>query len=730
MTMRLSRKQKETLEKDRVAQDQWARYIRARDNGHLAYLAMAKKCNNFYIGGDLQWDPKDIQKLDREGRPHLTINMILSVVNTVIGEQTAKRVEFKYKPAQGGTEETATVMSKISQAIKDANLYDYVESQVFQDGVIQERGFFDIRMSFKDNIQGDIVIRADDSLNIVLDPDAKEYDPDTWTEVFETRWLSVDEIEGTYGRDKADEVRAMGINAIRYDSDSIVWEEEPSFGDARENERTGYVPQSETEDRSIRSARIIDRQHAKLYACQKFVDPKTGEMRIVPQTWKPAKIREFAERFGLFMTRSVERKIRWTTTCDKVVLHDDWSPYKSFTKVPYFPYFRRGKPFGVVSNLLSPQEQLNKLSSQELHIINTTANSGWIVEEGSLYGMTVDDLKNQGAETGLVIQAARGRREGIEKIKANQVPTGIDRLSQKSASFIQQISGVNEAMLGTASPELSGVALENTQFRGQIQMQVPFDNLDLTRRIVARKLLELVQQFYTEERVFHITSDDIDFQDEGAQELVINRMDATGRVVNDVTVGKYETVLAMFPARDSFNDAQFAEAVNLRSIGVQIPDDRIVEYSHLAQKKELANELRELQGRGELSEEEQRAIQLSQMVQQQLMLLEVERAGAEVMKLEAEASKLANEADMIEGGLSSPDMQMRLNDLQVKLQIAREGLQLRRDLAQLSATSGLDKTVLQARGKLMTDTNQAREQRHTEMLKIKNQPKPAKTGSK
>ena len=62
----------------------------------------------------------------------------------------------------------------------------------------------------------------------------------------------------------------------------------------------------------------------------------------------------------------------------------------------------------MVRNLISPQEQLNKISSQELHIVNTTANSGWIVESGSLTGMTADDLEEHGAETGLVLEYNRG----------------------------------------------------------------------------------------------------------------------------------------------------------------------------------------------------------------------------------------------------------------------------------------------------------------------------------
>ena len=102
----------------------------------------------------------------------------------------------------------------------------------------------------------------------------------------------------------------------------------------------------------------------------------------------------------------------------------------------------------MVRNLLSPQEQLNKISSQELHIVNTTANSGWMVESGSLVGMTTDDLEEHGAETGLVVEYARGTNPPM-KISPNTIPTGLDRIAQKAAANIQSISGINESMLQT-----------------------------------------------------------------------------------------------------------------------------------------------------------------------------------------------------------------------------------------------------------------------------------------
>ena len=54
-------------------------------------------------------------------------------------------------------------------------------------------------------------------------------------------------------------------------------------------------------------------------------------------------------------------------------------------------------------------------------------------------------------------------------------------------------------MLGTDSPEVSGVAIQQKQNRGILMIQVPLDNLTKTRQYLAEKVLQLVQQYYTEE---------------------------------------------------------------------------------------------------------------------------------------------------------------------------------------------------------------------------------------
>jgi hypothetical protein len=658
---------------EEITRTQWARYERARDNGHLEYVYMAQKCDEYYQGQ--QWDADDESALEAEGRPALTINTILPTVNTILGEQSTRRADVQFKPRRGGDQEVANTLTKLYLQISDNNKLDWVEQQVFADGLIMDgRGYFDVRMDFSDHIEGEVRITAKDPLDILIDPDAKDSDPKTWNEVFETKWMTLDEIEELYGKKKAERLLFVAENGMSFGPDSVEYQES-RYGDTENNDdHFGAGVPGDDEYRNVKALRVVERQHKKITRVQFFVDPNTGDQRQVPEGWSEAKAKKFAKQYDMSLISKVIRKVRWTVTCDKVVLHDDWSPYNDFTVVPFFCYFRRGQPFGIVRNLLSPQEQLNKIASQELHIVNTTANSGWMVESGSLIGMTPDDLEEHGAETGLVLEYARGTNPP-QKIQPNQIPTGLDRIAMKAAANIQTISGINDSMLGTDSAEVSGIAIQAKQNRGAVMIQVPLDNLRKARHYLAEKVLNLVQSFYTEQRIIQVTNEDDPLKPR--EEMLINEMTPEGTIVNDLTVGEYDVIIATAPARDSFDEIQFAEALNLRQAGVVIPDDAIIEYSHLARKGELAKRIRVMTGVEPPTEEQAAVMAQQQEIQMMQIQLEIAKLEAEVKKTQSEAAlNVAKAQDVVE-----VDPQIRMAELETKLKINEEQLQLRRDLA-------------------------------------------------
>tara|TARA_B000000565_G_scaffold20335_2_gene14156 strand:- start:14208 stop:16310 length:2103 start_codon:yes stop_codon:yes gene_type:complete len=693
--MNYSKKKKKlsTEEEHSIATNQFERYERARDNGHLEYIETAKKCDAFYRGN--QWDPADVAILDDEGRPALTINTILPTINTVLGEQSTRRADVNFKPKGNGTQELADVLNKLYIHIADTNKLDWLESTVFADGLIQDRGYFDVRIDFTDHIQGEVRISTKDPLDILIDPDAKEYDPKTWNEIFETKWMSLDEVEEQYGQDAADKLRVAAEYGNTMGQDSVEYEE-TRYGDTytgvEYNQSSTTNPE---ENRQMRAVRVIERQYYQLKECTYYVDSVTGDMRQVPGNWGERKKKKFADEYGLEIMTRLDRKVRWTVTADKVVLHDDWSPYECFTIVPYFPYWRRGRPFGMVRNLISPQEQLNKISSQELHIVNTTANSGWIVETGSLNGMTADDLEEHGAETGLVLEYNRGSSPPA-KIPPNQIPTGLDRLGQKAATNIKTISGISDAMLGTDSPEVSGVAIQQKQNRGVLMIQVPLDNLQKTRQYLAEHVLRLIQAYYTEERLIQITDENDPMKPEVP--IVVNQVTPEGDVINDLTLGEYKVVVGTMPARDNYDEVQFAEAISLRQVGVPIPDDLIVDYSHLAKKGEVAQRIRQMQGMEPMTEE-QAQIQAFQAQ------AEIQKIQLEIAKMEAEVQNLQSQSqlNMAKAQGTVADPQVKVAEIQSKMEMKQQELALRQQLSALTNDMRKDQTQTQAASKVAVE---------------------------
>jgi hypothetical protein len=645
---------------EEIARKQFERYQYARDNGHLDFVDKADTCEDYFAGN--QWDPVTRRKLENQGKPVLTINKVLATVAAVMGEQLENRADISFRPLKDGSQETADALTKLYIQIANANKLDWVESEVAADGFITSRGFYDVRAVFGDSMQGEAQIKKLNPRNVIVDPDAEDYDPDTWKEWFLTKWLSPDDIEILYSKADADILRLRQPDSLLADYDNVDKHHGTFGGEARTSD-------SSSTGSTVRRVRVIERQYKKLYNAWHFVDPETGDVSIVPDTWSEDKRIEVAAMAGLSLTRKLVERIRWTVTADNVVLFDEWSPYLSFTVVPYFPFFRNGKTIGIVENLLSPQDQLNKTSSQELHIINTTANSGYKVKTGSLQNMDIEDLEERGAQTGVVFELTDTK--DLEKIQPNQVPTGLDRVAFKADQFIKEISGVSDSSRGFDRADVAAKAIEAKQAAGSVNLAKPMDNLARTRHLLAKRILDLIQTFYTEHRVLKITGTDLVTKTE---ELEINKPSAENGIVNDLTIGKYDVVVTTAPARNNFEETQFKEALELRQLGVAIPDDILVEASHLERKAEIAERIKELSGDQPGSQEEQAAAQL----ELQLKQLEIQEKEADIAVKQANAKATVIKA-------SADVQQLGANDTRTADRQDKASAEAMRILAQLTA---------------------------------------------
>ena len=309
--------------------------------------------------------------------------------------------------------------------------------------------------------------------------------------------------------------------------------------------------------------------------------------------------------------------------------------------------------------------------------------------------MTADDLEEHGAETGLVLEFNRGSTPPA-KIPPNQIPTGLDRLGQKAAMNIKQISGITDAMLGMDSPEVSGVAIQAKQNRGSLMLQVPLDNLAKTRQYLAEKILNLVQAFYTEERIVQVTDESDPYKPR--EKMTVNQMSPEGEIINNLTLGEYDVIVGTAPARDNFDEMQFAEAIELRNVGVPIPNDMIVEYSHLSRKADIADRIRQMEGTAPPTEEQ---LQLQQFQ----MESQIRATQLEIAKLEAEVTNLRTQAalNVAKTEAAEADPQLKVEELQSKLQAKREELELRERLSAMTNQMRKDQSDTAAAAKMATE---------------------------
>jgi len=582
--------------RDTVAADNWKRYRYGVERGHRDYTDSARFLEGYYLGGTYDgdgnlragghWTGPDLDVLRDQGRPAYESNQTMPALNSAFGYQIANRMDISFRPRSGAaTKSLAESRSKVAMQIANNNKLHWLESEVFQDGMIQQRGYYDIRMDFDDHESGEMRVSVLDPLDVIPDPDAKTYSPAGWSDVIVTRWLTLDEIEGLYGI----EIRRKAESAAIHEGDRDFGEQDDDGVERSKFALDSGTP-SDSEYGSIdcRRLRIIDRQKWVRETMNVVLFP-SGDVRQLSGD-EPDEVLEQMRQTGGIVTRRRAKRVRWSVSTRDVTLHDDWSPYDRFTVVPFFPFFRRGQTRGLVDNAVGPQRILDKAISQSIHIVNTTANSGWQMEQGQLTNMSPYQLQQQGAKTGLVLERKQGSAP-LQKITSNPMPAGIDRLINIASTTLGEVT-VPPAMRGIGPGDEPGIAIQSRQHAAQQQLSVPLDNLARSRNLVADWIDYAISKYYTSERTFRITKTDPMTGKEVEDPITINQFDPeSGLYLNDMTSGEYETVVTEQPMQVTFENSQFTQSMEMRKAGIAIPDTAVLRKSNLSDKAEIIEQM-------------------------------------------------------------------------------------------------------------------------------------------
>ncbi len=563
-----------------TVRSQYENYRFCYDNGHVQWIQRAKKCFDYWSNN--QWSDADKLKNTRAGRPSLTLNVIESLVRSMKGIQRALRNDVRFSPVSSANLDMARVQDAVWMHIQQQNDFEFLETDVFEKGIIMGRAYFDVRVSYDESTQGEVIIRQRRSQDVILDPSVEDYSTKDWPQVYTRRWVSYNDIVNTWGLEKA---RAISSGKVP------EWQDyEDTFMSQQMGRLPYYFAGAIPDDpEKIRAFLLLDRQYKVVKQKEMFIDMQTGDLSEVPEDWDRNRISRVLQLApGLNVVRRKVNTVRWEVSCESELLHSSDSPYKSFTIIPYFPTFVDGFTMGGVEQLIDAQNMYNKITSQELHIINTTANSGYKIKKGSLQNMTIQELEERGSSTGFVAELMSV--DDMEKFTPNTTPQGHDRLSFKADQIMRQLSGVSNPGRGFAREDVSADAIESTQAAQDINFAGWLSNLHRTKRAVAEAVQDCVRTHYTETRVIMINRGSI--YDPKIDEITINQPTAEEGMLNDVTQGRYTTVLVPAPSRVSLSEADFSLLLKLRTeIGVAIPDSMLIELSPASNKAQIIQSL-------------------------------------------------------------------------------------------------------------------------------------------
>lgn len=641
------------------ARENYESYRFCRVNGHDDFLRRAEVGFDFYAGR--QWSPEEIREMRESNRPYLTINQMFRTLDSIVGEMLYSTGDVRFTPksvdAQDGA---ADGLEKIWVDANQRSKTQYFEPQLLLDGLLTGRGFYDIRMEFDDNLMGWMKLTRKRPQNIILHPYLTSRDPDEWPEVYETRYASLDEVALMYGQAAANEIKAAGQCDFLSPEDRY---EERLLSTRLNSTGFGYFdPQQLSDQTYLRTRRLIERQYRSVAYKEFFIDPPTGEMSEVPENWDRNRIARMRELSGCEVIRRRASTIRWRVTCDRFVLHDEDSPYKHFTVVPFFPWFVDGHTMSLGENLVDMSRMTNKLYSQYLHILNSAANSGWKVKTGSLKNMNEADLETRGAKTGLV--AVLDAPEDLQRIEPGQLPNGHDTLAATIRAMFDDISGYTNTMKGADRADAAGKAIDSKIARGAVNLATAYNAIYHAKTMLAERSVNLAQTYYNETRFLRLSGG------YGAPDGVttINQPTPEGKFLNDITVGTFDVTVIPAPQRETVEQNTFQQLMEMRKeLGVAIPDSVLLEYSAVPNKKRV---IEEIQNAGGTPEQQAKQAQLAEQMQQ--AELDANMAAAENSRAQAQLA-------LSRAGKAQVEAQRDPNETRAALDAARLQAEQERD---------------------------------------------------
>ena len=597
-----------------------------------------------------QWEEDDVDALKKAGVKALTINKIKPIIKLFTGIERQSKSDYKAFPEGAEDSITAEIATKLMKNVVKNSSLEIKLSEILKNGAIGGMCFIEPYIDYSfDMINGDMKFNKISPLDIYIDPHFKEYDlSDSKFIIKVTSDLSKDDLL-TLFPDQEKKINEIGNGKIDLDKmkEGVVMRDTDDYPALTNNEAFDGGLESGKKDPTYDLIDYYYKENAKRYFCV------LAERGIIEEFETLDEAKEFNGQFG---GQIIERNVPVIMLCQVVGLTQlyqgvSWSypKYRTFPIIPFFAELITEDLNdlsitiqGVVRGLKDLNLEYNKRRTQELRHLNSSANSGFEIEENQLTAEEESKLKNFGSSAGIVIKR-RQNSPPIGRITPMPLSQGHAQLAAENAQDLKEASGVNPDLLANSSQSQSGRAILLKQRQGLAMIQEMLDNFSVTKKIAGKFILSQLPDIYTLESAKRVLGDAFIYDnfnvpvsiildrglaklENGAENEITELekdvmlqypdqqqgfpvLDESGamvtavdtdtadqvimNVLNNKELAKYDIAIGEGPYQDTIRMANFMDLKELAQQGVPIPPESLIELSMIpdSDKKKIMSQL-------------------------------------------------------------------------------------------------------------------------------------------
>jgi hypothetical protein len=526
-------------------------------------------------------------------------NRIRRVINMISGHQRRNRKSIIAVPIENADNVTSDQFTKVLMwCVNQEGILDTI-SESFHGALVTGMNLLQVWVDYRsDPVSGNIKVDNCSYNSFLIDPYFRKTDLSDCNALWKRSFLTKRECISLLP-DKSEEI----IGLIGLDS-----------GTGRDG-KFQFMPESY--NYGMKNLLTYDEFYYRDYRTQKMlVDSETGET----MEWKNDK----DDRLELFLqtypsVTMIEQEIptvRMAIVVQGKVMYDGPNPMgiDQYPFVPVLAYYAPQMPYfpwriqGVVRGLRDAQYLYNRRRVIELDILESQINSGWIYKENALVNPKDVFLSGQGRGLALKTDASM---QDVQQIQAPQIPPSMIQLSELLAKEIQEVSGVNDELLGSAIDDKAGILSMLRQSAGLTTLQSLFDQLDRSQKLLGKLMIDIIQANFTPGKIKKI------LEGEEPTEQFHNK-----------AFGKYHADVEEGLNTSTQKQMQFAQMLQLKEMGVPISPEDLLEAATLQNKQRIIDNL---------TKAEQAQSQLQQ--QQAEMAMQLQQAQIELTHARAKADE-------------------------------------------------------------------------------------------